>query len=454
MKLKKNGPTGQFARYVTPSVVSMIIFSFYTMADGLFVSHGVGEKGLAAVNLSAPYNAIIFAVGLLMAVGTSTVIAVSLGRGEEKEACRIFSQNICVVSFVAIIISIVTLLNLERFAVFLGADSNTLVYVRQYVGTIAPFAIFFMVSYNLEVLVKTDGTPALSVVGVTCAGLSNVFLDWLFVIKFHWGVWGAAFATGLAQVFSTLIFLSYFIFKSHKLKLRRFKLNPGIYRRIIPLGLADSITDMSNGIVIFLYNRTILTVIGVGGVVCYTVIGYITTLVIMIISGISQGIQPLISFHHGKKEPFVCRHFYNMGLFTAVISGIIAFLVSFIFTDSFVGMFLEADSPSFIMGVGALRLYAWSYLFAGFNIVTAAYFTATEHPKLSLPISLGRGLLFPALSLTVLPIIIGENGVWLSAVAAELICVVLTTVFLIIQRQKNAPSAADSTNNSANHKQL
>ena len=189
MQAKKSGLTGQFARYVTPSVVSMIIFSFYTMADGLFVAHGVGEKALAAVNLSAPYNSIIFAVGLLMAVGTSTVIAVSLGRGDEDEACRIFSQNICVVAFIAIAISILTLLNLERFAIFLGADSKTLVYVKQYVGTIAPFAIFFMVSYNLEVLVKTDGTPALSVVGVTCAGLSNVFLDWLFVIKFHWGVW-------------------------------------------------------------------------------------------------------------------------------------------------------------------------------------------------------------------------------------------------------------------------
>lgn len=433
MKTQKSGLIGQFARYVTPSVVSMIIFSFYTMADGLFVAHGVGEQALAAVNLSAPYNSIIFAVGLLMAVGTSTIIAVSLGRGDEAEACRIFSQNICVVALIAIVISILTLLNLERFALFLGADSKTLVYVKQYVGTIAPFAIFFIVSYNLEVLVKTDGTPALSVIGVTCAGLSNVILDWLFVIKLHWGVWGAAFATGLAQVFSTLIFLSYFIFKSRRLKLKRFKPNPGIYKRIIPLGLADSITDMSNGIVLFLYNRTILSVIGVGGVVCYTVIGYINTLVIMIISGVSQGIQPLISFHHGKKEGHICRSFYKMGLVTAVIFGVIAFAVSHLFAHGLVGMFLKTSSPSFDMGVEALRLYAWSFLLAGYNIVTAAYFTATEHPHLSLPVSLGRGLLFPAASLALLPLIIGGRGVWLSAAAAELICVVLTTIFLMLQ---------------------
>lgn len=436
MKGQKSGLAVQFARYVTPSVISMVIFSFYTMADGLFVAHGVGEKALAAVNLSSPYNAVIFAIGLLMAVGTSTVIAISLGKGEDDEACHIFSQNICVVACVAIIISIITLANLERFAAFLGADDSTLVYVKQYVGTIAPFAIFFMVSYNLEVLVKTDGTPALSVVGVTCAGLSNVVLDWLFVIKFHWGVLGAAFATGLAQVFSTLIFLSYFLFKSHKLKFRRFKPHLGIYKRIIPLGLADSVTDMSNGIVIFLYNRTILNVIGVGGVVCYTVIGYITTLVIMIISGVSQGIQPLISFHHGKKEATVCRKFYKMGLVTATVCGIISFAVASVFAKGFVSMFLEASSPSFNMGVNALRIYTWSYLFAGYNIVTAAYFTATEHPHLSLPVSLGRGLIFPAIALTVLPLIFNDNGVWLSAVAAELTCVLLTTIFLIIRRRK------------------
>lgn len=436
MHVQKMSLSRQFARYVTPSVVSMVIFSFYTMADGLFVAHGVGEKALAGVNLSAPYNSIIFAVGLLMAVGTSTVIAISLGKGERDKACRIFSQNICVVSVIAIIISIVTLLNLDRFAIFLGADSSTMTYVRQYVGTIAPFAIFFMVSYNLEVLVKTDGTPSLSVVGVTCAGLSNVFLDWLFVIKFHWGVWGAAFATGLAQVFSTLLFLSYFIWKSRCLKLKRFKLRLGIYKRIIPLGLADSITDMSNGIVLFLYNRTILSVIGVGGVVCYTVIGYINTLVIMIISGVSQGIQPLISFHHGKKEAHTCRRFYHMGLVTAMIFGVLSFAVSQLFAHGLVGMFLESDSPSFVMGIGALRLYAWSFLLAGYNIVTAAYFTATEHPRLSLPISLGRGLLFPALSLAVLPLMIGDNGVWLSAVSAEIICVLLTTIFLVVRLKK------------------
>ena len=437
MYSQKTSLTGQFARYVTPSVISMVIFSFYTMADGIFVARGVGEKALAGVNLSAPYNAIIFAVGLLMAVGTSTVIAISLGKDEHDEACRIFSQNICIVSVIAIIISTITLLNLDCFAVFLGADSSTLTYVRQYVGTIAPFAIFFMVSYNLEVLVKTDGTPALSVVGVTCAGLSNVFLDWLFVIKFHWGVWGAAFATGLAQVFSTLLFLSYFIWKSHHLKFTRFKLCLGIYKRIVPLGLADSITDMSNGIVLFLYNRTILSVIGVGGVVCYTVIGYINTLVIMIISGVSQGIQPLISFHHGKKESRTCRRFYGMGLITAMIFGIASFLISHIFAQELVSLFLKTDSPSFNMGVGALRFYAWSFLFAGYNIVTAAYFTATEHPRLSLPISLGRGLAFPALCLALLPTIIGDNGVWLSALGAELICLVLTTVFLFIRTKKH-----------------
>lgn len=436
MQQQNRGLINQFARYVTPSVISMIIFSFYTMADGLFVAHGVGEKALAGVNLSAPYNSIIFAIGLLMAVGTSTVIAICLGQGDKTTACHTFTQNICFVFIIAVIISIVTIVNLEPFAYFLGADAQTLPYVKQYVGTIAPFAVFFMVSYNLEVLVKTDGTPTLSVIGVTCAGLSNVFLDWLFVMKFHWGVFGAAFATGLAQVFSTLIFLSYFIWKSNTLKFKRFPLNLGIYKRIIPLGLADSITDMSNGIVIFLYNRTILSVIGVNGIVCYTVIGYINTLVVMIISGVSQGIQPLVSFFHGKKQPEICHKLYRMGLFTASFMGILSFAVSHIFSRLLVGMFLDSSSVSFEMGVTALTLYSWSFLLAGYNIVTAAFFTATEHPHLSLPVSLGRGLLFPALSLAVLPLIIGNNGVWLSALSAEIICLMLTTVFLLYYRKK------------------
>ena len=147
---------------------------------------------------------------------------------------------------VSIVISVLTLLNLRSVAQFLGAEGDTLGYVMEYVGGVSPFAVFFICSHNMEILVKTDGTPLLSTIGVSLAGVTNLVLDWLFVMIFHWGVRGAAVATGLAQVVSTVLYLYYFAKRSKQLHFVKVSLKPSefkIYRRTLPLGVADSITE-------------------------------------------------------------------------------------------------------------------------------------------------------------------------------------------------------------------
>ena len=132
----------------------------------------------------------------------STTIAIYLGHGEEENASELFTRNLVVAAVVSGIITVFTMLNLEKLSVFLGANNDTLQYVKEYVSGVAPFAVFFIVSYNMEILVKTDGTPILSTIGVILAGVTNLVLDWLFVIIFNWGVRGAAVATGsLSSVF-------------------------------------------------------------------------------------------------------------------------------------------------------------------------------------------------------------------------------------------------------------
>ena len=200
----------KFLRFAVPSVISMWIFSLYTMVDGLFVAKGVGELALASVNIAAPCTSALFSLGLLFAAGASTVTAILLGQGKQEEACCVFTQNILTVAAISLVVTVLTLLNLDRVVAFLGATDSTREYVRQYVATIACFAPFFTVSYNLEVLVKTGGAPHVSTIGVTSCALINVALDALFVLGFGWGVWGAALATGLGQVLTLAVYLVYY----------------------------------------------------------------------------------------------------------------------------------------------------------------------------------------------------------------------------------------------------
>lgn len=420
----------RFFEFVLPSIGSMWVFALYTMVDGMFLSWGVGEAALASVNLSMPYVIVLYTIGLLMATGTSALISILLGKKEEEKACQLFTMNLAVTIVLSFMVTAVSLLFLELIARFLGASQDTLLYVKEYVGTIAVFAVFFTLSYNMEALVKTDGTPVVSVVGVTTCGLTNVVLDYVFVMKFHWGVWGAAFATGLAQVASTLIFLIYFMKFRKTLQFRKFKLDLSVYKKIIPLGSANGITEFSGGLVVFLFNQVILAVIGEAGIVSYTVISYINTLVLNTMSGIAQGILPLISYHYGASETNICRKLLKYTMVLTMLVSVVYCLVLEGMPSMFVSIFLEErEGEVFAYTVRALQRYSLSFLFLGFNVVAAGYFTAVEKTICSFSISVSRGFVVITASLFIMVGLFGDVGIWLSPLMSELICAVMTMLF-------------------------
>lgn len=426
----------KFFRYVIPSIVSMWVFALYTMVDGMFVAWGVGERALASVNLSMPYVILIFSIGLLMATGTSTLIAIALGQNREEEASSLFSMNMVVLAAVSIGITALSLIFLEPLAFLLGASEDNLGYVKEYVGTISVFAVFFILSYNMEALVKTDGTPLVSSAGVVACGLTNVVLDYIFVMKLHLGVTGAALATGLSQAVSTVIFFTYFKRFRKKLRLCKFRWNLKAYKKIIPLGLANGFTELSGGLVMFLFNQTILHVMGEQGVVSYTVVSYINTLVLNTMAGITQGMQPLTSYHYGASQREQCRKLLRYSLIVEAVVSAVYLLVLELFPQVFVGGFLgRGEEWLFNYTVRALRLYSLSFIFIGFNVVSAGYFTAMERPWYSLFISAGRGLFFLAGALAAMVWLLGEPGIWLSPLISEFICAALALFFFIRQRK-------------------
>ena len=421
----------KFFKFTIPSIVSTWIFYLYSMVDGIFVSWGVGEHALTAVNLSLPFVSLIFTLGILLATGTSTILSIALGQGDVEKARNYFNQNLFVVIVTTVILSVIVLLNLDWVAHFLGSAPENHHLVKEYVGVIAAFSVFFTVSYNLEVQVKADGAPHVSIIGVTSCGLMNVLLDYIFVMHFHWGVWGAALATGLSQATSTLVFVVYFLTHRYPLRFGRFKPDFGAYRRIIPLGTADGLSELSNGFVMFLFNHIIQRVIGLDALVSYTIIGYVNTLVINCMIGIAHGIQPLSSFHLGAGERHMCHKFLAFGVRTAAVFAVIFFAGCQLLAAPIVGMFLEHDSALFASSVSALRLYSFAFLLVGFNVVVSGFFTAMEHPFPSLTISFGRGLVLIAGCLLVLSSLFGATGIWLSPLASEAICLVSTVFFLV-----------------------
>lgn len=421
----------KFLKFVLPSIASMWAFSLYTMVDGIFVARGVGETAMAAVNLSMPFTSLIFTIAILLATGTSTVISIALGKGDLEKARDYFNQNLAVTALVSLALSVLVLFNLENTARFLGATPDTLDYVKEYVATIAVFAVFFTVSYNLEVQVKANGAPQISTVGVLSCAVMNILLDALFVLGFGWGVWGAALATGLAQVTSAAVFLVYFLTHTQRLRLGRFRPEMAVYRRILPLGLSEGLNEMSNGLVIFLFNRTILRIIGSRGLPTYTIISYVNTLVLMTMTGIAQGMQPLVSFALGSGKRQDCHRLLKYSIAWVSFSGLLFFSLGELGAPAAVAAFLSRDSAIFDYSVSALRMYACSFVVMGFNVVFAGFFTAMERPLPAFTISVSRSLVLLAVSLALMPLLFGDRGIWFSTLASELGCLALTAAWAV-----------------------
>lgn len=433
---KKQSLLKQFFHFSAATVASLMVFSLYSIVDGLFVARGVGEYAMTAVNLSVPFVNLLFSIAVIFAVGTSTIIAYLLGQKNAQSANKLFSQNLVTLVVIGVTISVLVLAFTEPLARLLGAEEVTLEYTIHYLQGLAPFAVCFMISYNLEVLVKTDGRPRLALVTVCVGCVTNCVLDYLAI--FHWGlgIWGAAAATGLSQLLTCIIYLTHFLGKRTTFHPVRFRMDWKIYRRLLPIGISDGLTELCNGLMIFLFNHTILRCIGTDGLVAYTIIAYANTLVINITMGVSQGSQPLISFQNGRGDGAAIGKLLRYGLRTMCGIAAVCFTVLFLAAPKLVAVYLpEAGAEMLTFATDAFRRYSLCYLPVGFNIYIAGFLTAMERPLPAVSISTGRGLILQGSILLLLAAVLGGGSIWFAPVISELLCLGLSVFFLLRLRR-------------------
>ena len=429
--LSERSLLSNFIRFSSATIASLMVFSLYSIVDGLFVARGVGEYAMSAVNLAVPFMNAMFSIALLFAVGTSTIIAIYLGEGKGENANSLFTQNAVLLLVMGVALSVLVIVFLEPFALLLGAEEMTLPYVKDYLLGLAPFAFCFMVSYNMEILVKTDGHPKVALLTVITGCLANCVLDYVAIFLLDWGIFGAAVATGASQLLTVVLYLRHFMSKRSTFHFTRFRFDFSIYRRLLPIGVSDSLTELCNGVMIFLFNHTILRCIGERGLVSYTIIAYANTLIINTTMGISQGAQPLISFHYGRKDESSCRKLLQYGLISAAAVSIGCFVVLWIFAPQLTQAFLGLEDLALNeYTVDAFRRYGLSYLLLGFNVFIGGYLTARERPRGAIAISTGRGLIVQAAALLTLAATLGGDAIWFTPVISEAVVLVLSLLLL------------------------
>ena len=307
-----------------------------------------------------------------------------------------------------------------------------------YIGTIAPFAFAYMLSYSYETLIKTDGYPKLAPIYVTCGAVLNCILDYLFIMVFDWGVKGAAFATGSSQAVVVILYLIHFLGKKGTIKFTKFKIQPVIIGRQIRNGLPSGITEFSSGLIIFFFNQAILSYIGESALVSYTIISYANTLVIMSMTGIAQGAQPLIGYYLGKGEKSNCKQLLKYSIIAGTVFSIGSVAICYLATEGIVALFLEDMTSNLaVYSVRVFRIFILSFLLAGFNVVIGGYFTAVEKAGYATILSLTRSIVALVGALILLTHLFGGEGIWWAPLIAEAVCLVLTGSMLITYWKEN-----------------
>lgn len=422
----------KFLKYLTPSVTAMWIFCLYTLVAGIFVGKGVGPTALAAINISSPFINYIFAISMLFSTGASTVISIYVGEGNLDKAKEIFTFNMVCMLIVSIVITVLSLIYLQNIALFLGATKETIIMVKDYLRIIIISNSFFIVSYCLEILTKIDGFPHLAIIGMVFSGCLNILLNYIFIILLGLGVKGAALATIIAQGASCFFFLGHFLGKKSRLSFIKFKFSFITLKRILSIGFPDAITELTSGIIVLLFNKTILSYVGENGMITYSVICYINSLVIMTMIGITQGIQPLSSYYYGKKQKPTIKALLKMSLKTVALFSITIFLICLIFAKPIVALFISRENADlFSYTVKNFRIFSLCFLVLGYNILISGFFAAIEKPMNALIISLSKGLVIAVIVLFLMTKLFGASGIWPATFISELLCLGISVTLLV-----------------------
>lgn len=399
-------------RFTFPSIVMMVFTSIYGVVDGFFVSNFAGKTAFASVNLIFPFIMILGGMGFMIGTGGTALVSLVLGTGNREKANRYFSMLIWFTLLLGILLSALGLIFTRPVAMLLGATPEMLPDCILYGRIVISFTVTFMLQNVFQSFLIAAEKPKLGLAVTVSAGVTNMVLDALFVGVFRWSVAGATLATGLSQCVGGLLPLFYFLRPNNSLlRLTRAGLELKPLLQACANGSSELMSNISSSVVSMVYNLQLLKYIGEDGVSAYGVLMYVQFIFIAIYIGYAIGAAPIISYHYGAGNQEELKNMLKKSV-------------------------LLMSCTSIVLTAAAFRLFAFSFLLAGFNIFASSFFTALNNGAISAAISFMRTLIFQNASVLILPLIFGVDGIWWAITAAEIFACALSLIFLMAKRSK------------------
>lgn len=421
-------------RFSMPAIVGLLVNSLYNIIDSMFVGRGVGDLGLAGVTVSFPIVTSFMACIMLIGMGATSLISIRLGQKKGDEAEEIIANAFTLFIVLGLSLTAIGLIFLKPILIFFGASPAVLPYATDYMRILLMGSVFLAVGTGMNNFIRAEGNPKMAMNTMLIGTVTNIFLDYLFIFIFKWGIKGAALATIISYAVTTTWVLHYFLSGKSKLKIRaqNFRLNKVLVKAIFIVGFPTFVLQITGSIQQLILNRSLAHYGGDTALAVIGVIMSIVTFLVMPAMGVSQGAQPIIGYNYGAKQYKRVKETLVLSIISATAIVTLGFLASKIWPSQLIGLFNE-DPALITMGVHAMGIFFKFLPLVGVQMISASYFQAVGKPNQATLLSLSRQVIIFIPLLIFLPRQFGLEGVWWSAPFSDLGAFLLTGIWLWVE---------------------
>ena len=427
-------------QYAVPAIIAMTASSLYNMVDAIFIGHGVGPYAISGLALTFPFMNLAAAFGTLVGVGASTMASMLLGQKNYDIARKVLG-NVVVLNFIiGLLFTIVALVFLNPILYFFGASENTISYAREYMEIILAGNVITHIYFGLNSLLRSAGHPKKAMAATIMTVLLNAVLDPLFIFTFDMGIRGAAVATILAQIVALILVVVWFCDKRELIHFERgiFRLEKRIVKDSIVIGLAPFLMNFVACFVVIIINMRLKTYGGDLAIGAYGIVNRISFVFIMIVSGLTQGMQPIAGYNYGARQMSRVYEVLKKTLLYATVVLTVGFLIGELCPGLVVAIF--TDDPELMeKSIKGMRLVVGMFPLVSLSMVIGNFFQSIGQPKQAIFLSLSRQLIFLIPSLWLLPLFFDIAGVWVSFMVSDFLASVVAVILLLNFIRKNKP---------------
>lgn len=419
INLKTDPVSKSFYQYLWPALTGMVIKSLFIMGDAWFVGQGVGADGLGAIALTIPAFSIFTAIAMMVGIGGAALMSIEVDKGNLKSGQPLFNQSMLITAVFSTVTVSTALYWLDEIIALMGASGYMAELTHDYLSVMLQFFVLYSLAWVMSCFVRNDTNPKLATYAMSIGAVVNLVLDYFFVLEWGWGMKGAAYGTAIAQGVITCILLTHFVRKQGSLNLSLTEIGFNKLPSILKIGTPTFFIEVTAAMTILLFNYVLLDQFGESHIIAYGLTANIGVFALFVMVGIAQACQPIISFNHGANQPKRIDDIFMLGLKSAVGSGLAFMLIVYLFAPEIAALYLGESSDLIELSATALTFFFFGVPLMGINLVIANLFQATAQPKQATLISLGRGFVFVALGILVLPKLFPEQGIWASILFAE-----------------------------------